>query len=159
MSELNAYHEAGHAVMAWRLGGRVQHVTIEPEDDDGPERYGDTQVRWRRSKFTAAELAASAVQVSLAGPVAEMIHTGDPFHPGLVAEWADDWRQAWAAAELLLPDERKRLAFLERTTVQLYQELEADPVWSAIAAVADLLLAQDRLDNEEFDDIVRVWLR
>jgi hypothetical protein len=158
MSELSAYHEAGHAVMAWRLGGRVQHVTIEPDDDDGPERYGDTQVRWRRSKFTAAELAASAVQVSLAGPVAEMIYTGDPFHPGLVAEWADDWRQAWAAAEPLLPDERKRLELLERTTLRLYRELGNDAVWAAIAAVADHLLAHDRLDREDLEDILRGWL-
>src|SRR5579863_4685196 len=49
MPELIAYHEAGHALMAVLLGGKVKQVTIEPDDDDGPARQGDTQVYWRRS--------------------------------------------------------------------------------------------------------------
>lgn len=32
MSELIAYHEAGHALMAVLLGGKVKQVTIEPDD-------------------------------------------------------------------------------------------------------------------------------
>jgi len=36
MAELIAYHEAGHALMAVLLGGKVQQVTIEPENDEGP---------------------------------------------------------------------------------------------------------------------------
>lgn len=35
MMELIAYHEAGHALMAFMLGGEVQLVTIEPDNDDG----------------------------------------------------------------------------------------------------------------------------
>lgn len=49
MSELTAYHEAGHVLMAHLLGGKVRQVTIEPDNDDGPDRHGDTQVLWRRS--------------------------------------------------------------------------------------------------------------
>ncbi len=49
MSEVIAYHEAGHALVAVLLGGKVKQVTIEPDDDDGPDRQGDTQVLWRRS--------------------------------------------------------------------------------------------------------------
>ena len=45
---------------------------------------------WRRSRISNDEFAKIAVQVSLAGPVAEMIYSGDPYHPGLVAEWASD---------------------------------------------------------------------
>jgi len=44
MPELIAYHEAGHALMALLLGGKVKHITIEPDNDDGPVREGDTQV-------------------------------------------------------------------------------------------------------------------
>src|ERR1700730_1769160 len=107
MPELIAYHEAGHALMALLLGGEVRLVTIEPDNDDGPDRYGDTQVLWRRAGTSEKEFAQKAVQVSLAGPVAEMIYSGDPYHPGLVAEWAADWRQAWEAAIPLQPDERR----------------------------------------------------
>ena len=113
MPEIIAYHEAGHALMAVLLGGKVQQVTIDPDDDDGPARQGDTQVVWRRSGVNDKEFAKMAVQVSLAGPVAEMIYSGDPFHPGLVAEWAADWQEAWKVAEPLYPDERQRLEYLE----------------------------------------------
>jgi len=98
MPELIAYHEAGHALMAVSLGGKVKQVTIEPDNDDGPDRQGDTKVVWRRAGISDKEFAKIAVQVSLAGPVAEMIYSGDPYHPGLVAEWAADRREAWGSA-------------------------------------------------------------
>ena len=78
--------------MALLLGGKVKHVTIEPDNDDGPDRQGDTQILWRRARLSDKEFAQIAVQVSLAGPVAEMIYSGDPYHPGLVAEWASTAR-------------------------------------------------------------------
>ena len=46
MSEIAAYHEAGHAFMAIFVGARVRHVTIQPDRDDGPERHADIQVEW-----------------------------------------------------------------------------------------------------------------
>ena len=44
MCQVDAYHEAGHAFMATYLGGRVRSVTITPDNDDGPDRFGDAQV-------------------------------------------------------------------------------------------------------------------
>lgn len=159
MSELIAYHEAGHALMAHLLGGEVRAVTIEPDNDDGPERQGDTQVVWRRSRMTEKEFAQTAVQVSLAGPVAEMIYSGDPYHPGLVAEWAADWREAWAAAVPLHADERTRLKYLEDVSVQLYHRLKEDGLWAALASLADNLLAHETLEGEQVEEIVGEWLR
>ena len=37
--ELTAYHEAGHVVMALQTGGTIVRASIEPPDDDGPNRY------------------------------------------------------------------------------------------------------------------------
>lgn len=158
MSELTAYHEAGHAIMALLLGGEVRLVTIEPDRDDGPLRSGDTQVLWRRSRDGDREFAAKAVQVCLAGPVAEMIYSGDPFHPGMVPEWAGDWRDAWQAAALLHADERKRLAFLEQTSIQLHRMLSTDTYWAALADLADNLLAHETLEWEQVEEIVAPWL-
>src|SRR4051812_28257901 len=129
MSELIAYHEAGHALMATSLGGKVQQVTIEPDSDDGSDRQGDTRVVWRRSRLSDKEFANIAVQVCLAGPVAEMIYSGNPYHPGLVAAWAADWREAWAAAAPLHADERPRLEYLETISIQLYHRLQQDDLW------------------------------
>lgn len=158
MPEIIAYHEAGHALMALLLGGEVKQVTIEPDNDDGPDRHGDTQVIWRRSGISEKEFAKKAVQVSLAGPVAEMIYTGDPYHPGLVAEWAEDWREAWEAAIPLHSDERKRLKYLEEISIRLYRRLRENDLWAALASLADHLLAHETLDSEQVEEIVGEWL-
>ena len=159
MPELIAYHEAGHALMAVLLGGEVRSVTIEPDNDDGPDRQGDTQVLWRRSRMSDKQFAEAAIQVSLAGPVAEMIYSGDPYHPGLIAEWAADWEEAWQAAALLHRDERQRLAFLEQTSIRLHRQLQQNEIWAALAALADNLLAHETLEAEQVEEIVREWLR
>jgi ATP-dependent Zn protease len=147
--ELDAYHEAGHAYMAIRLGGRVTLVSIEPESDDGPRRSGETQVRWSR-KLTERQLCERAIQVALAGPVAEMLYSGSPYHPGLVAEWAQDWQMARQQAQ--------RIEFLERMTVALYRQLDVEPHWSAIAALADHLLAHETLEGTQVREIVGDWM-
>jgi ATP-dependent Zn protease len=158
MSEIVAYHEAGHALMALVLGGEVQIVTIDPDRDDGPHREGDTQVLWRRSRDGEKEYARKAVEVSLAGPVAEMIYSGDPYHPGLVAEWAADWREAWEAAMPLFADERKRLRYLEDVSIRLYHRLQDEDLWAALASLADHLLAHETLEGEQVEEIVSEWL-
>lgn len=145
--------------MAIYLGAKVRSVTIEPEWDDGPERYADAQIEWPTGRFTEREIQQTAILISLAGPVAEMIYTGNPYHPGLVAEWAADWKQAWRDAGCLIDDERKRLAFLEQTTAELYQTLDRTDHWAAVAAIADSLLAHETLESEEVESIVRQWVR
>ncbi len=156
--EPTAYHEAGHAYVAVYLGAKVRSVTIDPDNDDGPARFGDTQIIWRRSRLSEKQFRERAIQVSLAGPVAEMLYTGDPFHPGLVAEWAHDWQVAWEMAELLFADQRKRLSYLEDLTGVLYRLLDSEPHWSAVAALADNLLAHETLESEEVRDIINDWL-
>lgn len=158
MPEIVAYHEAGHVLMALLLGGKVKHVTIEPDDDDGPAREGDTQVLWRRSGISEKDFARKVVQVSLAGPVAEMIYSGDPYHPGMVAEWAADWREAWEASVILHPGERQRLEYLEQISIQLYHRMKGDDLWPALAALADNLLAHETLDQEQIEEIAEEWL-
>ena len=141
MCELAAYHEAGHALLATRVGARIRRVTIEPDRDDGPEREGDTQVEWMRGRWTEQEYGERSVWVALAGPVAEMIYRGEPYHPGVVAEWAADWQQAWDAASPLATHPQQRLRYLEQTTRHLYRLLNREDFWAALAAIADELLA------------------
>lgn len=158
MSELVAYHEAGHVLVAVMLGARIRSVTIDPDRDDGPQRYGDTQILWPRGRWSAREQAEKDVQVALGGPVAEMIHSGDPFHPGFVAEWAADWQAAWEAAELFHADEVKRLRYLEQVSLKLHKQLSRNELWAALAAVVDHLLAHDTLEGEQVEEILEAWL-
>ncbi|MGL4514916.1 MAG: hypothetical protein ACRCT8_17660 [Lacipirellulaceae bacterium] len=157
---LTAYHEAGHAFVAAYAGGRVLRVTIEPDDDDdGPRRFGDTQVLWRRACISDREWREKLVLVALAGPVAEMIYRGEPFHPALVAEWSADWRQASEAATPIAPDARRRTRLLEQRTAGLHGLLSDDDHWDAVGGIADHLLAHGTLDEEMFAELVENWLR
>lgn len=156
--ELTAYHEAGHAFMATVLGAKVRSVTIDPDYDDGPERFGDTQIVWKRSRFSDREFCERAIQVCLAGPVSEMLYSGDPYHPGLVAEWTNDWQSAWELADALFKLPRQRLDYLEMVTVQVYHRLNAEPNWSAVAAIADSLLAHETLEFDDIKEIVGHWI-
>jgi ATP-dependent Zn protease len=158
MSEVSAYHEAGHALMAICAGARVRSVTIEPDWDDGPQRYADIQVEWPLDGISKRDLQEKAVWVALAGPVAEMIYRGEPYHPGLVAEWSSDWHLAWEAAAGLHASRRERLAYLEQTSVRLYRLLNRDDHWAALAAIVDDLVAHETLEGEDVEEIVRQWL-
>jgi ATP-dependent Zn protease len=158
MSEISAYHEAGHAFMAVYVGARVRSVTIAPDWDDGPDRHADIHIEWPLRTVAERELLEKMVMVALAGPVAEMIHSGEPYHPGFVAEWAADWKVAWEAAAPLMSTDRKRLAYLEQSIVTLYRLLNRDEHWAALAAIVDSLLAHETLEGEEVEDIVSHWL-
>ena len=155
MSDLTAYHEAGHAWMAVLCGAQVLSVTIAPDWDDGPPRYGDTQVAWQRTRFTLRELRENGVLVSLAGPAAETTYQGDPYHPGVVA---DDWQAAWEGAAMLQPNEARRMAYLEQKTRELRALADQQNHWAAIADIADLLLAHERVEGEAIAACVQQWL-
>lgn len=158
MDELTAYHEAGHAVVAMQLGAAVLSMSIDPDDDDGPRRYGEIEIGWPSDEFDDLQIRQRSVIVALAGPVAEMIHTGEPFHPGLVAEWKEDWRTAWTSAAIIAKDERKRLRFLEDVVARLHKRLSTARHWHAIAALVDQLVAHETLDEEQISDAVCDWL-
>ncbi len=145
--------------MAIYVGARVLSVTIEPNWDDGPARHADIQVEWPLNQFSDREFREKSILVALAGPVAEMIHRGEPYHPGFVAEWAADWKVAWGAAAHLIPAERQRLAYMEQITVKLRRLLRQDEHWAALAAIVDNLLAHETLEGQEVEDIVAQWLR
>ncbi len=158
MDEINAFHESGHALLSILVGARVKHVTLEPDWDDGPERFAEIQVEWPLDQFSTKQLQQNMVMVALAGPVAEMLHTGDPFHPGHVREWAADWNAAWQAASSLFPNERQRMVFLERSTQEIYRLFSEDHHWAALGAIVDNLLAHETLEGDDVEEIVRTWL-
>lgn len=158
MLEFTAYHEAGHALVALMTGANVHSVTIDPDWDDGPRRYGDTRIEWPLPPSGDPELVEKAVFVALAGPVAEMIYSGEPFHPALVPEWKSDWQNAWQAAASVLPDDRARLQWLEQTTRILHQMLSREDCWAALAAISDHLLAHETLESEQLEEIASYWM-
>lgn len=159
MSEVCAYHEAGHAVMAYLCGARVQFVTIDPEwDDDALRHDGEIEVEWPAGKLTDRMLIEASIQVSLAGPAAEMIHTGEPYHPAFVQEWSLDWTKAWSLAAEIAVDEQMRLRLLEKTTREVYHFLASNHVWQGLASLVDELLAHEHMEGAEVHEVLSDWL-
>lgn len=158
MSDTCAYHEAGHAVMAAYLGAKIASLTIDPDWDDLPRRDGDIEVHWDLTQLTHRQLCERSILVALAGPVAEMIHTGNPFHPALAKEWSSDWSTAWNLAAALQVADRPRLAYLEQSTRQVYQQLSQDEIWNALAALVDELSTHETMDGPWVHEVLSHWM-
>ena len=159
MEETTAFHEAGHAFAAVMVGARVISVTIDPDYNDMPDRYGDTEVGWDRSQFSDREFAEKFALVSLAGPVAEMILSGDRWHPASLPEWSGDWHQAMHSARKLFKLDADCVRFLERMAVEAHQVFSRDDVWPFIGAIVDELVAHETLEGERVHEIVEEWMR
>ena len=155
--ETTAWHEAGHAMMAVLCGGTIERVTIEPPDDDGPVRYGDTVTRW--SGMSPRQLAEAEVRVSLAGPVAEMIFCGKRMELDGVKEWSGDWATAMNAARALSKNDSSARKLLNVVSEEIYRTFDCANAWAAVSAIADELLAHETLEHDSVRDTVGFWQR
>lgn len=138
--ETAAYHEAGHAVMARWLGGRVLSCSIE---DDDEHVHGTTTVDWRQ--VPAGERQRAVALAALAGPVAEARWRGDMELLESIAAWEADWRLATSAlAQIVAPAERAPL--LRQLARQAAAKFDDPDAWEALCRVADALSAHGTLD-------------
>lgn len=153
---LTAYHEAGHAIMAVSYGGRIIHVSIDPPDDDGLKRFGESIVQWPRA--AAKDIEIAELKVSLAGPIAELTYDGARESIANCGEFAADWQQAVLSASRLKP-ERSRGNFLKEMERQVWDFFEDENVWAATCAVADQLLAHETIEHDEVADVWAFWER
>lgn len=157
---LTAYHEAGHAVVAYALGATVEQVRLGGFDDTDelPQRFGDCRVNWGRvDPKTDWQLQRELLTV-LAGPVAEMIYRDEPLHPALDGPSQGDWAHAWELCRAAVPAPELRTRVLESLISSLRQTMQRDAWWAAIAAVADELLAHEVLDQEQTDETLSFWI-
>ena len=156
---LTAYHEAGHAVVGYVLGGKIESVGLYAEAEDWlPERFGDCLVNWGPVDPACSWQVQREVLTILAGPVAEMVYRGEQLHPATFEPWQHDWMSAVASLTAVIRKPHDRLAFLNRATRWLASQLEDEYAWAAIAAVADELLAHEYLDAEQIAETIGFWV-
>lgn len=154
-----AYHEAGHAVVGFAMGGRIERIQLGGESDENlPESFGDCLINWGRGSSQCDWHTQRELMTILAGPVAEMIYIGERLHPAVYGPWRHDWEQALLRVGQFSSGQTA-VALLEQLIVELHDKMSADRCWAAIAAVADQLLAHEYLEHEQLEDALNFWLR
>ena len=157
---LTAWHEAGHAVIGFALGGRIESVSLGGEANDWlPDRFGDCIVNWGPVDKACGWQRQREIMTVLAGPVAEMIYRDETLHPAVFPPWKQDWEMALTLAEPFLADLQKRTAWLESVMAELYRRMNHESCWAAIGAVADELLTHESLEEEQLEATIGFWLR
>lgn len=155
-----AWHEAGHAVVGFALGGKIESVQLGGEADDYlPERFGDCVVNWGPVLEDSDWHRQREVMTVLAGPAGEMLHLQQLFDPRTMPPWQYDWQLAIKLAEDLVPDLSRRVPWLGAVLNELYQRMNQEPVRSAVAAVADELLTHEYLESDQLEETIGFWLR
>jgi ATP-dependent Zn protease len=140
--EHTAYHEAGHAVIALRLGYEVKKVKINPI-----RKSGRATIPSKRSP--------DDIKIYLAGPLAEALVNPTPFNEkiqlGARFDWRDVRRSVREFVALGFIDGREKDILIE----ELFHETKAlvHRDRKAIAAVAEALLERNTLTG---DDIARI---
>jgi len=138
-----AYHEAGHAVVAFLVGRPVEKVTISPAQmQTGGRRLGACKVQKGRSKASSDPLE-DEVLILFAGMVAERMLTGRYCLHGA----AQDLRAVKRLLGTRAASERQ-LDRLSRRMLDKTEYLLSDPVNArAVELIADELVEKETVSG------------
>ena len=155
---LLAIHEAGHAVIGLDLGFRILDVSIAGNDAPGAVDFAPLRPKMIHGKPTTKALRTLEAygQVCLAGPTAELWSDPNAFNledyawPDTRCEaegWAQDVTEVMRlSAKIDMPEWFRHIARKTRERVEQH--------WHAIEIVADALLRQGTLTEEELTALV-----
>ncbi|HZS85945.1 MAG TPA: hypothetical protein VFE42_00455 [Chloroflexota bacterium] len=150
-----AYHEAGHAAVAFDLGIRVRGASIIPDGDalghvlHGFERWVG-EIAYDVTPYREARIHRH-IMVCLAGAEAEALHRHRYNHAGA---WGDR-ETAIALANYLVGSSEECEALLAWLTIRTRNRLRSARVHRYTAAVADALLERQRLSAEQLGAVLR----
>ncbi len=147
--DAEAWHEAGHGLIAHLLGGEVRTLTLE-SDEEAFE--GRATIEWPAA--APAESARRSALTALGGPLAELIFRGeaDLDDPGLVRAWDGDWQEVERCAEKVQPDPDLRTDLIQRWIHEVDGTLRTDRSEEVLARIADALDAHGTLDETLFEE-------
>ena len=147
--EAEAWHEAGHALIAHLLGGEVQTLTLE-SDEEAFE--GRATIAWPAA--SPDEAARRSALTALGGPLAELIFRGevDLDDPQLVQAWDGDWQEVERCAAAVQPNPDLRTDIIQRWLHEVETTLRTPRSEEILARIADALDAHGTLDDTLFEE-------
>lgn len=148
-----AYHEAGHAAVAWHQGIRVRHVSIVPDAEYlGRVVHGDP-LRGIRLDFDNSDRtrlrAERLCRVLLAGFLVEKRHTGRGNRIGASA----DHEAAVKLMDRFVTDNDEAEAWLNLLAIQTRNIIALPHITAAIDALATALLEHRELSGRRVVEI------
>lgn len=152
--EATAYHEAGHAVVAVRLGVKVRSVHIIPDGDTAGACLGRPFPEWFSPDIElnakGQDLLDREVMVLLAGAKAAKRFTGRYNHGGA----ASDYRAAAKLALYRCSSERTATKYLDWLGSAVDDMLGFAFNWRAVELVAAALLDRRSLSGRALPRII-----
>lgn len=154
-----AYHEAGHAMMAFILGKRFRYITIVPRNDV----LGHIPMNWgkairileepidrydRKELWKARKILETEILIRIAGQVSETIHF-DQSLQSLFDDVPNEMVDAKGIALHITKNEQECMAYL-RWLISHTESLLRDPLWGAgLISLASHLVEAQRLTYNE----------
>ncbi len=148
-----AYHEAGHAIAAWRLRLKVHSGTIVPAPDYSGQVKHESPLRRTRLDIDGSDRARmraeSAIIVSLAGPAAQK-----RFNP---RSWRShhgeyDFKLVTDLALRLNGDGKTATAYCTWLSIVADNLVSAN--WQWVEIIAQALLARGTLSGDEVRNLI-----
>ena len=155
-----AYHEAGHAVVSSRLGSKVKHVSIVPNERTetlGHVRHQPIPRRILRIlEFgfvtpVQRQLVEDHIIISYAGSLAERRQRGRSNHRGAQSDYAD----VVGLADRLCGSAEEVDAYLAWLRIRATNSVNAN--WDLIESVAQALLARQKLSGDELHEVIQAF--
>jgi ATP-dependent Zn protease len=167
-----AFHEAGHAVMAWVLGRNVIRVTITPQVEEGERGYflleghavhvSRSNRLWRSDDPLERDRAEKEAMIVIAGPLAEGLHTGKPVRAigddkERIKTLTKNHHGGWIFPTCDEDDDQLRDAchkkYVEWLRARVSLQLQAD--WPLVDALADALVKKETMTGSQVKKLLK----
>jgi hypothetical protein len=150
-----AYHEAGHAFMAWFLRVGLKKVTIVPREGSAGRCHHEKLLRGKHPEVDDSNPARlrkeKLIMVALAGPIAQQLYNPRSYRRHHAMR---DHQTAAEVVENLSRSSEEANAYIEWLQIRTKDRLREPANWGAVQALANELLRRSTLEGREVKPVI-----